>query len=87
MDKRENLIKLLNVVFWMLLVLTIVFAFKEYQYLAASSPSSGNWELDTSNAPDNSYLYNWISYLNLALIVLSGALTTAVYIIKKLIRN
>lgn len=84
MDKRERLIKGLNIVFWIFLVLTIVFAFKEYQYLAASAPSSGNWEIDTSNAPSNSYLYDWISYINLALVGLSATLTAAVYFVKKL---
>lgn len=84
MDRKNKLIKGLNIVFWIFLVLTVVFAFKEYQYLTASAPSSGNWELDTSNAPDNSYLYNWINYINLALVGLSATLTAATYLIKKL---
>lgn len=86
MDKREKLIKGLNIVFWIFLVLTIVFVFKEYQYLSASVPSSGNWEIDTSNTPSNSYLYDWISYINIALVGLSGTLTATVYIVKKLLK-
>lgn len=86
MDKREKLIKGLNIVFWIFLVLTIVFVFKEYQYLSASAPSSGNWEIDTSNTPSNSYLFDWISYINIALVGLSGTLTATVYIVKKLLK-
>ncbi len=86
MDKREKLIKALNVIFWIFLLLTVVFAFKEYQYITASAPSSGNWELSTGSAPDNSYLYNWISYINIALVGLSATLTAAIYTVKKLLK-
>lgn len=87
MNDKKKLVKSLNIVFWVLLVLTIVLAFREYQYLANSAPSSGNWEIDTSNTPINSYIYDWISYINIVLVGLSGILTFAIYQIKKNLEN
>ena len=87
MNDKEKLVKSLNIVFWVLLVLTIVLAFREYQYLTASAPSSGNWEIDTSNTPTNSYIYDWISYINIVLAGLTGTLTFAVYLIKNYFKN
>jgi len=87
MNDKEKLVKSLNIVFWVLLLLTIVLAFREYQYLTASVPSSGNWEIDTSNTPTNSYIYDWISYINIVIVGLSGILTFAIYQIKKILEN
>lgn len=87
MESKEKLIKVLNITFWVFLVITIILAFREYQYLTASAPSSGNWEIASSNTPTNSYIYGWISYLNTALIGLSGVLTATVYIVKRLFES
>lgn len=87
MNDKEKLVKSLNIVFWTLLVLTIVLAFREYQYFTASAPSSGNWEIDTSNTSTNSYIYDWISYINIVIAVLTGTLTFTVYRIKNYFKN
>lgn len=84
MGSKGQLIKLLGIIFWVLLVITIILAFREYQYLVASTPSNGDWEIVSSDTPTNSYIYDWISYLNIALVGLSGILTVTVYVIKKL---
>ena len=87
MESKEKLIKMLNIIFWVLLVITIILAFREYQYLVASSPSSGDWEIVSNDTPTNSYIYDWVSYLNIILIGLSGTLTACVYIVKRLLES
>lgn len=81
------LIKRLNIVFLILLVFTITLAFREYQYLAASAPSSGNWVIDNSNNVPNNYIYDWVSYINIVLIIVAGTLTFTVYLIKILFED
>ena len=81
------LIKKLNIVFWIFLVFTIILALKEGQYLLVSSPSSGNWEIASNNTSSNAYVYEWISFINIVLLVISGILTFTVYLIKKLFED
>lgn len=89
-DRRQYLnllVKRLTFVFWTLLIFTVILAFREYQYVVASAPSSGNWAIDNSNNIPNNYIYDWISYINIVLIVIAGTLTFTVYFIKKLFED
>lgn len=81
-EKVTQLINRLNIIFWLLVVLTVTLAFREYQYLSANSPSSGNWVLSDTNTEPNNYLYSWISYVNIVLVVAMGIISVAIYSIK-----
>ena len=83
----NHLTKRLNLIFWIFVILTIILAFREYQYLNDNSPNSGNWVLSDTNAQSNNYLYEWISYINIVLIVAMGALSFATYSVKRFLKD